>query len=243
MQTTAFKLELLTPPQDDLLLRVKASSLSLKEGDCVAVSSKVVSIWQGRCVPRDRQSKEELIKQDADLYLDLPMKHGVIHTLKNGVLIANAGIDPLGDWYILLPEKPHDTAEKLLAWFKNEYRISDLKLIITDSRSVFLRQGAVGIAIAWAGFPPLYDNRRRVDLLGKDTGGTQTNLPDSLAAAATLAMGEANEQTPIAVMRGIPYLDSPKASPDSFEISPAEDLHAPLLQNPKWRKGGGGVVL
>ena len=242
MEMHAVRLGIVNPPQDDLLAKIKESPLSLQEGDCVAVSSKVVAIWQGRCVLRDTD-KEELIKKEADLYLDEPMKHGVLHTIKNGLVIANAGIDPLGEWYVLLPQKPQEAAEQLLEWFKKEYGVSDLKLIITDSRSVFLRQGAVGIAVAWAGFPPLYDNRNRLDLLGAKSGGTQTNLPDSLAAAATLAMGEANEQTPLALIRGVSYVDTPKASPDRFELSPAEDLYAPLLQSPKWKKGGGGIPL
>lgn len=241
MEVTSVRLDLLSPPKDDLPAKIKASAFSVKEGDCIAVSSKVVSIWQGRCVPREGTDKLALAKQDADLYLDEPPKHGTIFTIKNGLLIANAGIDPLGDWYVLLPEKPKETAEKLLASFKNEYNITDLKLVITDSRSVFLRQGAVGVAVSWAGFNPLYDNRHRVDLLGKETGGTQTNLPDSLAAAATLAMGEANEQTPIAVIRGVDYLNNPKPSPDEFELPVERDLYAALLKNPNWKKGGGGA--
>ncbi len=242
MIVDSFKTDTLEPPQDDLLSKIKSSALSLRDGDCVAVSSKVVAIWQGRCVPRTTD-KEALIKKEADLYLDEPMKHGVIHTIKNGVMIPNAGIDPLGEWYVLLPQNPQKTAEELLEWLKKEYGVSDLKLVITDSRSVFLRQGAVGIAIAWAGFNPLYDNRNRTDLLGAKTGGTQTNLPDSLAAAATLAMGEANEQTPLAVIRGVSYLSESKPSPDRFELTPAEDLFAPLLQSKSWRKGGGGLPL
>lgn len=237
MEVTAFKTALLTPPKDDLLSKIKASALTLAEGDCVAFASKVVAIHQGRCVPRTGD-KEALIKREADFYLDEPMNAGVIHTIKNGVMIGNAGIDPLGDFYILWPERPKETAEELLLWFKKEYGVSDLKLIIVDSRSVFMRQGAVGIALSWAGFNPLYDNRNRVDLLGAQTGGTQTNLPDSLAAAAALAMGEANELTPLAVIRGVNYLDNPKPSPDEFEVPLEKDLYAPFLKNQNWRKGG-----
>jgi F420-0:gamma-glutamyl ligase len=243
MDITAFKTGLLTPPKDDLLSKIKASELLLQEGDCIAIASKVVAIHQGRCVARNRAAKVELVKQEADFYLDEPENAGVIHTIKNGTLIGNAGIDPLGDFYILWPEKPKETAEGLLSWFKKEYGIQNLALVIVDSRSVLMRQGAVGIALAWTGFNPLYDNRNRIDLLGTKTGGTQTNLPDSLAAAAALAMGEANEQTPLAVIRGVEYLAHPKPSPDAFEVPLEQDLYAPFLRNKNWRKGGGGLAL
>lgn len=239
MEVAAFKTEILTPPKDDLLSKIKASALSLEEHDCIAVSSKVVSIWQGRCVPRDSSQKEELIKKEADWYLDEPMVHGVLHTIKDGILIPNAGIDPFGGHYVLWPVKPKETAEELLGWFKKEYKVEQLYLVIVDSRSVLMRQGAAGIALSWAGFNPLYDNRKRKDLLGFDSGGTQTNLPDSIAATAALSMGEANEQTPIARLRGISYLEHPKPSPDNFEISIEEDLFASFLKK-DWKKGGSG---
>ncbi len=229
VEITPFQVEILKPPKDDLLSKIKASALTLEEHDCIAVSSKVVSIWQGRCILRDKNEKEALIKKEADWYLDEPMVHGVLHTIKDGILIPNAGIDPFAGHYVLWPEKPKETAEELLAWFKKEYKIESLFLVIVDSRSVLMRQGAVGIALSWAGFNPLYDNRKRTDLLGFDSGGTQTNLPDSIAAAAALAMGEANEQTPVARIRRLQFLPNEKPSPDQFEISIEEDLFAPFL--------------
>jgi F420-0:gamma-glutamyl ligase len=242
MEIISHRLDLLTPPRDDLLSKIKASALALKERDCIALASKVVAIHQGRCVARDPAKKDELVKQEADWYLDEPAVHGVIHTIKNGTLIANAGIDPMGGYHILWPEKPKETAEELLSWFKQEYGIQELFLIIVDSRSVMLRQGAIGIALGWAGFSPLYDNRKRKDLFGFDTGGTQTDLPDALAAAAALQMGEANEQTPLAVIRNVPFLPNQKPSPDAFEIAREDDIYAPLLKG-NWKRGGGGLAL
>lgn len=241
MEIIPFQVEVLTPPKDDLLSKIKNSTLSLQEGDCVAVASKVVAIHQGRCVPRDPAKKEGLIKQEADFYLDEPMSQGVLHTIKNNTLIANAGIDPFGGYHILWPSAPKKTAEELLAWFKKEYAIKNLYLVIVDSRSVFMRQGAVGIALGWAGFNPLYDNRKRKDLLGFDSGGTQTNLPDSLAAAAALSMGEGNEQTPLAVIRGCRFLPNEKPSPDEFEIGIDSDIYAPFLKK-DWEQGNGKTL-
>lgn len=243
MEITPIKVETLKPPKDDLLAKIKTSELSLEEGDVVVLSSKVVAIHQGRCVPHDRAHKDELIKREADLYLDRSEAPGgaVIHTIKNGVLIPGAGIDPFAKHYILWPEKPQETAAELLAWFKREYNVEKLYLVLTDSRSVFMRRGVVGIALAWAGFDPLFDNRVSTDLLGYASGGSQTNLPDSIAAAAVLAMGEQNEGTPLVRLRGVPYIGTEyiphREKYSTFEVPKEEDIFAPFLKK-DWQKGG-----
>ncbi|OGG43127.1 hypothetical protein A2841_03200 [Candidatus Kaiserbacteria bacterium RIFCSPHIGHO2_01_FULL_48_10] len=220
---------------------MKKSKLTLAEHDVIAISSKVVSIWQGRCVPHVREEKDDLIKKEADWYLERDQTPGgaVIHTIKNNVLLPGAGVDPFGGWYVLLPQNPKETAEELLAWFKKAYDVKDLYLVITDSKSAPLRRGVTGYAVSWAGFEPLFDNRHRKDLLGADSGGSQVNVPDSLAAAAVLAMGEANEQTPLVRMRGVPYVSEVRAKREArfneFEISKEEDMYAPFLKA-NWKR-------
>ncbi len=245
MEIKSFVLSILIPPQDDLLSKIKSSALTLEEGDVVAIASKVISIWQGRCVLKSENNKDELTHQEAEMYLERDHTPGgaVIHTITNGVLIPSAGIDPFGDYYVLWPKNPQETAQKLLDWFKETYNIKNLYLVITDSRSHPLRQGVTGFAIAWAGFEPLHDGRNRKDLLGSESGGSQVNLPDSIASAAVLAMGEANEQTPIARLRAVPYLEglsvkSPgSGQKEDFEIDMEKDIFAPFLKSVEWKKG------
>jgi len=240
MEITAFSIDVLHPPKDDLFSKIKASKLTLEEGDVVAISSKVVSISEGRCVERDFTKKDDLVKQEAEWYIPREdMRDGaVVHTITNGILIPSAGIDPLGQYYVLWPQNPQKSAEELLAWFKETYNIKNLYLIMTDSRSVFLRKGVVGIALAWAGFEPLFSNKNRIDILGTPSGGSQTNIPDSLAATASFVMGEANEQTPIVRIRRAPFIgDSEHVSTDSFASSIEEDLFEPFLKNVGWQKG------
>lgn len=247
MNIEPFKIDILRPPKDDLFSKIKASSLTLQEGDVVALSSKVVAIHQGRCVPYDRAHKDEVIKAEADLYLERSEVPGgwVMHTIKDGMFMPSSGIDPFAGYYVLWPERLKETAEELLGWFKEEYGISKLYFVMTDSRSVMLRRGVVGTAIAWAGFDPLYDNRVAKDLLGHDSGGSQTNLPDSLAAAAVLAMGEQNEQTPLVRLRNVPYVGTKyvahKDTATTFEVSMEEDIFAPFLKNVPWKKGGANA--
>ena len=245
MEVTPIAIGLMRPPKDDLFTKIRESELILQEHDVIAISSKVVAIGQGRCIAKNDIDADELIRKEADLYFDKSLVPGefVTHTMKNGTLIPNAGIDPLGEYYVLWPEKPEKTAEELLAWFKKEYGLSNLYLIITDSRSVFLRRGVVGMAIAWAGFEPVYDNRMRTDLMGAPSGGSQTNIPDALAAAAVFVMGEANEGTPIVRLRDVPYVRDVqvgrKKDFNSFEFSIAEDIFAPFMKDLPWQKGGG----
>lgn len=242
MEITPFAISTLRPPKDDLLAKIQASSLTLLEGDVIALSSKVVSIHQGRCAPRDGADIDALVRQEADAYLERSETPGgfVMQTITHGALASNAGIDPFGGYVVLLPQKPQETAEELLAWFKQAYGIRTLYLIITDSKSVMLRRGVVGGALAWAGFAPLYDNRARTDLLGYPTSGSQTNLPDSLAAAAVFVMGEANEGTPLVRMRDVPYVGKGNESKDAFVLRKEEDIFAPFLMRAPWQKGGQG---
>lgn len=247
MEIVPFRVEIVTPPQDDLLSKIRASALILEEGDVIAIASKVVSIWQGRCVLKSEANKDELTRREAEMYLERDQSPGgtVMHTITNGTLIPSAGIDPFGDYFILWPEKPQETAQELLEWFKKTYKREKLYLVITDSRSLPLRQGVTGFALAWAGFDPLHDGRNRKDLTGATSGGSQVNLPDSIAGAAVLAMGEANEQTPLVRLRAVPYLSAQEASVknpgscqgEALQIPMEQDLFAPFLKGVSWKSG------
>ena len=243
MEVTAFQVDTLVPPKDDLLAKIQASALSLEEHDVIAISSKVVSIWKGCCVPAKDIEKDDLIRQEAGLYLERSEVPGgyVMHTITEGLLMPSAGIDPFADYFVLWPENPMRVAEELLAWFKATYTLEHLYVVLPDSRSVFLRRGVVGVALAWAGFEPLYDGRVRTDLLGFASGGSQTNVPDSLAATAVLAMGEANEQTPVVRIRNAPYVRENQTGRkevfNSFTFDMNEDLFAPFMNRLPWKKG------
>ncbi len=56
-------------------------------------------------------------------------------------------------------------------------------------------------------------------------------------------MGEGNEQTPLAVIKNIPFVQFQDRNPteeelDELKISLDDDLYAPLLKAVKWKKGG-----
>lgn len=244
MEIIPIQLTVLKPPQDSLFPKIVESSLVPQEGDVIAVSSKVVAIGEGRCVLASDITRDELVRIEAEKYLErnhVPGGH-VMHTITQGTFIPNAGIDPFAGYYVLWPKKPKESADILLAKIKEHYGVSKLGLILTDSRSVMLRRGVVGIAIAWSGFEPIHDTRIRTDLLGHQSAGSQTNIPDALAAAAVLVMGEANEQTPLVCIRNAPYvfeeMSQKKKTGNTYEFPIEEDIFAPFLISVPWKHGG-----
>lgn len=247
MQVRAIKTRKFLPPKDDLWELLSAIK-DLKENSVVAVTSKVVSIGEGRCIPIDEIEKDVLIIKEADKYLprDLVPNEWAMYTIKNNLLTASAGIDESnGDgFYILWPEDPKDSAKKIREFLKNKFHLKNLGIIITDSRVTPLRRGVVGVAISYFGFKPLKDYRGTKDLFGREFEMETSDIPDSLATAAVLEMGEGLECQPIAIISDVPYIEFTESQSisgnNSLEIAEKEDLFYPFLSSVPWRKGKSG---
>lgn len=243
MQITAYRIRPLVPPRDSLRDAIATSGLSLKNGDIVAISSKVVSIDEGRTVPIDSTPKEDLVRAEADWYWRAPKnaRYRALFTITQGTMTGSAGIDESNGsgHYILYPEDSFKSARRLRTHLMKTYGVSELGLIITDSSSLPLRRGALGIALAWDGIDPLRDYRGMKDIFGRSIQSEMANLIDSLAAAAVLEMGEGNEQTPIARIRDAKniLLKNRSIRKDQLIVSPEDDIFAPLFWDAKkWKK-------
>lgn len=252
MLITSIKTRVLVPPQDDLPAVIKKALPRIRERSVLVITSKVVSIWQGRCIPKENYpDKDDLIKKEADWYLPREKApHGwVMHTIKHNIFIPSAGVDEsnANNHYILWPKNPKKTAKTLWQWACRTYRVREVGIIISDSHSIPLRRGMMGLALSHYGFRPLKEYRGTKDLFGRELKMTQANFPDALASAAVLAMGEGRESTPLAIIRDIPairFSSRPYRSRrphSSFEIKTKEDLYYPLLSSVPWKKGGGGT--
>ncbi len=246
MQILPVRLRALVPPKDSLEAALQASRLSLKEGDIVAISSKVVSIAEGRTVRMDAASdKEALIEQEADWYLKAPKasRYRRRFTIAKGAMAGSAGIDESnGDGhYILYPKDPFKSAVSLRRFLMQVYKVRTLGVIITDSTSVPLRRGAIGFALSWDGLDPLRDYRGEKDIFGRTIQIEMANQVDALAAAAVLAMGEGAERTPVAVVRGAGNvtLRNRAKGKDQLIVEPEDDVFAPFFFHPsfKWKRG------
>lgn len=210
----------------------------------LAVTSKIVSICEGNVVKIGGIEKEELIKWEADLFLPAKSeKYDFLLTIKNGILIPNAGIDESnGDgYYIVWPKNPQKSANVIRDYLANRFRRKNIGVIITDSKTTPLRWGTTGVAIAYSGFSPLRDYIGKPDIFGKKMRSTKANIMDGLAAAAVLAMGEGKEQTPMALIENLPFVRFQNSHPskselEDLQIDIEDDLYAELLQSVKWRK-------
>lgn len=249
MVINAIKTRKFIPPKDnlwDLLSAIK----SLKENSVVAITSKIVAIGEGRCILISTIPKDKLVKEEADKYLPRKFvpEELVMYTLKNNMLIASAGVDESNGagFYILWPKDPNKSARELWRFLRNKFHLKNLGVIITDSRLVPLRQGVVGISIGYFGFKPIKDYRGKQDLFGREFKMETSNIPDSLASAAVLEMGEGRECQPITIITEVADLEfidkkyQPENSEDSFDIDPELDVFYPFLNSVKWKIGGSG---
>jgi putative folate metabolism gamma-glutamate ligase len=247
MKATAIKTRLMLPPKDDLLSVILTSVKKIKEKSVLAIASKVVSLDQGRCIPKAKVlHKDDLIKKEANRYLprELSPKGMALLTIKNNILIPTSGIDEsnAGEYYILWPKKPNETAKNIYKILRKKYRLKDFGVIIVDSHTVPLRRGVVGVAVGYYGFYPINDYRGTKDLFGRKFKISTSNIVDSLATSAVMIMGEGKEQTPLVLIEDLPFVKfserdyKPKKKYSSLAIKAKEDIYGPLLNSVKWEK-------
>jgi coenzyme F420-0:L-glutamate ligase / coenzyme F420-1:gamma-L-glutamate ligase len=131
-----------------------------------------------------------------------------------GIVLANAGVDQSnvpqeGDEprVLLLPKDPDASSAALRVALEERFHAAPA-VVVSDSVGRAWRNGVVGLALGAAGLPALLDLRGRPDLEGRALQVTQVGLADSIASAAQLLMGEADEGRPAVLMRGLAW-DAP----------------------------------
>ena len=224
------------PPRDNLYEVLRASLPRLREGDVIFITSKVLAIHQGRCRRvRSEAEKDKLILAEAERVIPRKTRNGNIFlTIKGHTLIPSSGIDMSnGNGYaILWPTRPHSFAKEICRWLRRKFRLRNIAVIITDSHTIPLRYGVIGISTGFFGLEPLFDYRGRKDIFGRELKYTQTDIVDALAAMAVLLMGEGNERTPIVIMRGANFIRfTNRRRHRALVIPPEKDLYYPLLKS------------
>ena len=224
------------PPKDNIYPILDKYLPPLNEGDILLITSKIVSIHQGRCVKIEAAgNKDDLIKKEADSYIDRVKCPGgyVVLTIKGHTLAASAGIDEsnANGHYVFWPEKINETAAEICAYLKKKNKLKKMAVIITDSRSTPLRYGAVGVAIGFYGLEPLRDYRGTEDIFGRKLRMSRSNIVDSLSSAAVLVMGEGAEKIPLVIARGVkPVKFTNRHTYKDLIIPIKEDIYYPLLK-------------
>lgn len=216
----------------------------LEEKSVLTITSKIVALCERR-VADANTDKEELAKAEADYYL--PPDESKYHhhfTIIHRTLLGMSGIDESNadGQLVLLPKDPQASANGIRRHLQDKFRLDNLGVIITDSVSIPLRLGAIGACLSYSGFKAVKDYRGQMDLFGRPFKVSQANIAAGLAAAAVLAMGEGAEQTPLAIIRDVPFLEFQSQNPSPKELQSVnllleDDLFAPFLKNAPWQKG------
>ncbi|MFX0029628.1 MAG: coenzyme F420-0:L-glutamate ligase [Candidatus Hermodarchaeota archaeon] len=246
MELFSIKLPLIKENNDLLNIiieNIKQRGEALKEGDIIVIAEKVIATSQGRVVnlsdvtkvseKAKKMAKEydmderfvQLILQEASMILG-GMTH-VILAKVNNFLIANAGIDQSNagpNRVVLLPKDLDKVVWKYWELLRKEFGLKNLGVIISDSRVQPLRKGTIGIAIATAGFEPVEDLRGHPDLFNRPMEITMRAIADDLTSAAQFLLSEADQQTPVVIIRGsnVEFTDNPQLTP---EMAPEECLY------------------
>lgn len=240
----AIKTERVSPTKQSLLAFLDRSLSLLKEESILVITSKVVALSEGRFIPKTSVVTDETIAAEADYYLPKESSpYGVPLTIRDNTFVARAGIDASNTdgVYSLLPIDSYATARLVREYLMGRFKVNNIGVIISDSHSTPLRRGVTGVAIGWSGFIGLKDYENVPDIFGH-IFTTHTNIVDALAASAVLAMGEGNEQTPLATITDVPFVEFNTGSPTAEELTffkpkLEDDLFAPLMNYSTLRKG------
>lgn len=246
MQITAVKTHKITIKDNDLFTIIDKYVPKLEENSILVVTSKIVAIAEGSTIPMDQTSKEDLVISQADQYLPKETNtFNLIVTLKNNILAVNAGVDESNtiDGYVLWPKNPQESANKIREHLVKKHVLKNVGVLITDSKTTPLRYGITGIGISHSGFLALNNLIGTPDIFGRTLKMTQVGVMDSISAAAVVCMGEGANQTPLAVVSGIPFVQFQNRNPtkeelDLLAIDPATDVYGVILQSAPWLPGG-----
>src|SRR5512136_1528527 len=191
-----------------------------KEGDILVLAETAVATAEGNVImlstiTPSRRAQElaaryqmdpgtvEVVLQESDSIVGgIP---GFLLCMKHGTLLPNAGVDasnaPPG-CVTPLPADPDRSAHAIKKTVEVQCKVT-IGVIIADSRTHAMRRGCSGVAIGCAGITAVIDDRGRSDLFGRTLEVTQRAVADNITSAAELVMGEADECTPAAIIRGI----------------------------------------
>jgi coenzyme F420-0:L-glutamate ligase/coenzyme F420-1:gamma-L-glutamate ligase len=236
-------------PGDDLVELIASAltrnGVAPRAGDVLVVAQKIVSKAEGRMIDLatvEPSAKALTLAAEVDkdprlVEVILSESVRVVRARRNvlivehrlGFIMANAGVDQSNvapadgaSRALLLPENPDRSAEALRRGLAAVTGI-DLAVVINDSFGRAWRQGTAGVAIGVAGLPARAALRGRPDLFGRTLEVSVIGFADEVAAAASLVMGQADEATPVVLIRGLRW-SAPATNAASMIRSANEDL-------------------
>ena len=128
--------------KDDAISKILDQYIkTIEDEDIIVITSKILSIVQGRLVQKDSINKRLLVYQEADPVLETNSNpYDLYLTIKNNVLIPSAGIDEsnVDGHYVLYPENIQETDAWIWEYLKKRHNIQKLGIVITIINTVYL---------------------------------------------------------------------------------------------------------
>ena len=215
---------------ENLLDFIIFSTPKILDGDILIITSKIVALSENRTVSyTDEKSIEKIIRKESQFAMKTKY---VWLTIKDNMVLPSAGIDKsnANGKIILLPKNSFESAKKIRKFLLKYFKIKNLGVIITDSRTLPLRAGVVGVAVGYAGFKGVRNYIGSRDLFNRILKFSRTDVADSLATSAVLLMGEGNECQPLAIIKKAPVVFTNKLNTKELYIDPKEDMYQPLFE-------------
>jgi coenzyme F420-0:L-glutamate ligase / coenzyme F420-1:gamma-L-glutamate ligase len=220
---------------------VERAGESLRRGDVVVVTQKVVSKAEGRLVRLADVVPSPFAAEWAQTYRCDPrlielvlresrrvvrMDRGVLITeTHHGLVCANGGVDLSnvagGEIATLLPKDPDASAQRIREGLMARAGV-DLAVIISDTFGRPWREGLTNVAIGVAGLRPLESYAGARDPAGFVLTATVQAIADEVAGASGLVARKLS-RIPAVVVRGLVY-DAGEGTAGDLIRSPERDL-------------------
>jgi coenzyme F420-0:L-glutamate ligase/coenzyme F420-1:gamma-L-glutamate ligase len=236
---------------DDLaeLLVAALGPEGLRDGDVLAVTSKIVSKAEGL---RTAAVKEDVLPDETDRVLARRGPTAIVRT-RHGLVLAGAGIDASNTdvgTLLLLPRDPDGSARRLREGLLGRTG-ANVAVLVTDTAGRAWRNGQTDLAIGAAGLDVLHDYAGREDGYGNELAVTAPAIADEIASAADLVKAKLARR-PAAVVCGLSRLVLPPGehgpgaaalvraeASDMFGLGSREAVLAAVVADPSARRGFG----
>jgi len=229
--------------QGDNLIELMLASklgLSLRDGDILVFTQKIISKQEGRIVNLSNVKPTLLAIGIASEYRKDPrivqlildqskriirMRNGIIISeTVHGFICANAGVDEsnVEEGYATLLPNDADTSAETLRNQVKEKTGKNIAVIISDTFGRPFRQGQTNAAVGISGIAAVLDYVGEKDTFGRTLRVTSIAIVDEICSATELVMGK-SLHVPISIVRNYPF-DNTKNAINDLIRPRSEDL-------------------
>lgn len=233
-------------PGDDLGILITTAlaraAISLRAGDVVVVTHKVVSKAEGAVVdlagvvPGERARELAAEAANDPRIIEVVLREAervvraergvVVCETRHGLVCANAGVDRSNaggaERVTLLPRDPDGSAGRIRGSLLGSAGGGPLGVIVSDTFGRPFRLAGVNVAVGVAGMPALSTHAGVVDPTGYVLRGSDVASADEIASAAELVMGKL-DGVAVAVVRGLRWRGEGRGAGDLLRPA-AEDI-------------------